>query len=180
MSRHTPVQRRDAPPDGRNAILRPPRPLSDRAGRGRGRSSAPRWLAAPARGREPRVQRLTPGVLGFLGLREVLAGELAELGVGFGLGGRDDPQVQERSRAAASSATPWRLGPVITAKPSGFSTRRNSAKARPTSWTASCSRAWLQNKASTEAEATAERSVRPATWSGLNAGSGSTESSRAE
>jgi hypothetical protein len=30
----------------------------------------------------------------------VLAGELAELGVGLGLGGRDDPQVQERSRAA--------------------------------------------------------------------------------
>ena len=45
-------------------------------------------------------QRLTPGVLGFLGLREVLAGELAELGVGLGFGGRDDPQVQERSRAA--------------------------------------------------------------------------------
>jgi hypothetical protein len=31
----------------------------------------------------------------------VLACQVAELGVGLGLGGRDDPQVQERSRAAA-------------------------------------------------------------------------------
>ena len=35
------------------------------------------------------------------GLREVLAGQLAELGVGLGFGGRDDPQVNAWSRAAA-------------------------------------------------------------------------------
>lgn len=44
------------------------------------------------------VQSLTPGVLGFLGLREVLAGQLAELGVGLGLGGHKYPLLKENNR----------------------------------------------------------------------------------
>lgn len=78
---------------------------------------------------------------------------------------------------ATKAHTAFRSGQVMTAMPSDLSTRKNSARARGTSWGYRCSMLWEEKTASTDSEETVDMSVMVPTRSGLTDSSMSNRSS---
>jgi hypothetical protein len=79
--------------------------------------------------------------------------------------------------SAIKAQTDLRSGQVMTAMPSDLSTRRNSDRAKGTSWGYRCSMLWEEKTASTDSEETEDMSVMVPTRSGLTDSSMSKRSS---